>query len=341
MDVLTQAFHLSGWETHHLMFPNVFYSVRNTVPFETGVKQLKSREILLPYVDSLMKRIPRFLFKRIQTNHCRSVSSVDWNQYDAIVLESGKPLFLQDLIPEDKILIYRQSDSVRYILGENPDYIALEDTFLLKAHHILVPSTRYKETLPSESIAKAQVIHNGVEEIDDSHFSSPYEVNTKNAIYIGLTPLHRDTVVSICRENPDISFHYFGKGLRNFSPRLRKNLKNLHDHGFVPAKEFLPFLKFADMFIFPFKPTKNFKSIGITTKYYRAMKYGLPIISYRMDSKEDFTGLEIDFCDTVQEFNSKVREIGDTKPKRKYNFSWERIKAKNILRAYREFVETL
>ncbi len=63
MDVLTECFEESGWETTHLTFPNVFYTVKKTERFETKVNEVISKKAFFPYVDSAMSWFPRYIFK--------------------------------------------------------------------------------------------------------------------------------------------------------------------------------------------------------------------------------------------------------------------------------------
>ena len=337
MDVLTNAFAESGWKTHHLMFPKVLYSVR--MPVSPAVHQLRGRLLLLPYIDRFMHGIPTYLFHRFVKTHRRSVSHVDWTCYDVVVLESGKPLFLLDSIPEGTRLVYRQSDSVRLILGKNPDYIALEDRIIRQAEDIIVPNERFRRALSEDCRSKTSVVPNGVTVPEGGNVESPYAAGSVNAVNIGLYPLDRDVLFRSCRENPGIDFHVFGTGLGRWN--RRQDIPNLKCYGFASAAVFLPYLIHADMFVFPFKYTEREEYYGLTSKYCMAMRFGLPIVSSPRGPKEDFEGLPVDFCANAEEFSRTVGEIGNTRPRRVYNLDWAGLDPVNILALYKKWIAGL
>ena len=342
MDVLTYAFKESGWETHHLQFPNVVYSLKKQGAKPSSVHQFTGRRIWVPYIDSLMKNIPTWCFQRLVAAHRASLCSVvDWSRYDIVVLESGKPLFLLDLIPESTKLIYRQSDSVRLILGKNPDYIELEDRALARADHVLVPKERYRTHFAQDVQNKTAVIENGIALPSNIQCASPYTQGSVNAINIGLYPLDAGTLLHCCRSNPGIRFHIFGTGLKGPMLWKARTHSNLVCHGFALPETFLPYLIHADMFIFPFRNTPREQYYGLTSKYCMAMKFGLPIISSPRGPREDFEGLPIDFCDSRELFSRMVGEIGSSRPRRNYNLDWERIDPDNILATYKKFITEL
>ena len=150
MDVLTECFEELNWDTSHLTFPKVFYTVKKSKRFDTSVKEFISNTALVPYVDSVMYWFPKPLFDIMVQYQRHKASFIDFGAYDCIVLESGKPLFLLDLIPDSTKIIYRQSDSVRYVLGRNKHYIGLEDLVLKRAEKIIVVKERFKNLLDKE-----------------------------------------------------------------------------------------------------------------------------------------------------------------------------------------------
>lgn len=340
MDLFTHAFEESGWETHHLQFPNVFYSLQKTALFTTQVIELKARKILIPYVDSIMKKIPGFVFRWIVKNHQRSVSFIDWHQYDVVVLESGKPLFLLDLIPKSTCLVYRQSDSVREILGKKPDYIALEDRIIRYGHHLVVVKKRFGKLIPKEYQSKVRVIQNGFSIWKTDEAKNPYEEGSVNAVYAGLIDLDWACVQKMCHSNPDIQFHFFGNGLKRI-PRFRiRKIKNLVDHGFVPTSFYMPYVIYANLYTFPFN-RNEMRNVGLTSKFYVAMHYRLPIVTYHIEPKSEFDGLPVDFCDNPEEFAETVKKIAAEKPKRDYSLPWDELKHQACKEKYKKFIDEL
>lgn len=309
MDVLTECFEESDWETHHLQFPNVFYSVSKTRKFTTNVKEFYSGKALVPYVDSVMKWFPRWLFNLMCNYQNNKVKGIRLGDYDYIVLESGKPLFLLNIIPEKTRLIYRQSDSVRHVLGKNKYYIQLEDLIYERAEKIITVKDRFKSLLPKHIQAKTNVIRNGYSIPEELNLENPYAEQSKNAIYVGLTKLDYKTIKTICMENPELDTHIFGACLNKKDLLKLRKLKNFHYYGFQPRDMYLSYIKYADVAIFPFKAWDAMKWVGFTTKYLNFMYYNLPIVSYLTGERSEFEGMGVHFAVDPDDFSKKISDI--------------------------------
>ena len=340
MDLLTLAFENAGWETHHLIFPNVFYTVKKKKTFQTQVVELKAKKTLIPYVDSLMKRLPSWVFQWILQHHKKAVRHINFAQYDAVVLESGKPLFLQDLIPAGCQKIYRQSDSVRLVLGKNPDYIALEDKMIAQSDHVLVVKERFRDSIPQVHQDKVHLIINGFFFPANHDYPNPYPPGSKNAIYVGLTDLDAECILETCKKNPDITFHFFGAGLKRIKRQI-KGLPNLMNHGFTSMAEHLPYLTHATLYVFPFQRNELMSLVGLTSKFYMAMRCQLPIVCYRMEPAEEFKNLPVDFCDSPQEFAETVFQVAQKPTPREYPLPWKKLSRESRLKEYTDFIHLL
>ncbi|MCG8453865.1 MAG: glycosyltransferase [Spirochaetales bacterium] len=340
MDLLTLAFENAGWETHHLIFPNVFYTVKKKKTFQTQVVELKAKKTLIPYVDSLMKRLPSWVFQWILQHHKKAVRHINFAQYDAVVLESGKPLFLQDLIPAGCQKIYRQSDSVRLVLGKNPDYIALEDKMIAQSDHVLVVKERFRDSIPQVHQDKVHLIINGFSFPANHDYPNPYPPGSKNAIYVGLTDLDAECILETCKKNPDITFHFFGAGLKRIKRQI-KGLPNLMNHGFTSMAEHLPYLTHATLYVFPFQRNELMSLVGLTSKFYMAMRCQLPIVCYRMEPAEEFKNLPVDFCDSPQEFAETVFQVAQKPTPREYPLPWKKLSRESRLKEYTDFIHLL
>ena len=341
IDMLTQAFEKAGWVTHHLQFPNVFYSIRKTMTFETRVIEHKARRTIVPYVDSLMKNLPSAIFNQIVRNHQRAVSFIDWSSYDAVVLESGKPLFLLDLIPKTAVLIYRQSDAMREILGRNPDYISLEDRIFRQGNYILMVKERFRKPIAAEDQSKVRVIQHGFSVREKDELENPYKNGKVNAAFAGLPDLDWHSVELMCQTNPEVNFHIFGTGLKRIPRRKIKSLSNLIDYGFVPMSTYQPYLAYADLYVYPFKMNHSMKHIGLTAKFYIAMYYQLPIVCYPIEPMEEFKRLPVDFCSDPVDFADTIKRIAAEKPKREYPLPWDELKYDARMTEYLRFIDEI
>jgi len=309
MDVLTECFEEEDWDTNHLKFPNVFYSVNKSNSFDTKVTEFTSKKALIPYVDGFMKWFPRFLFNLMVKYQQKKASFIDFSKYDYVVLESGKPLFLLDKIPHKTKIIYRQSDSVRHVLGKNRYYIALEDKVYSRATKIIVVKDRFKNLLDSQTQKKVRVIRNGYSFPQDVNLSNPYRGDRKNAIYVGLTKLDAPTLKSICLKNDNLDVHIFGNCITPWDLKKLNKIENFYYHGFEPRDVYLSYIKYADVAIFPFKPWDAMEWVGFTSKYLNFMYFKLPVVSYLTGELSEFDGMGVLFPKDAEEFAVMVKGV--------------------------------
>ena len=341
MDVLTECFEELQWDTNHLIFPNVFYTVKKSTPFNTTVKEFITKKSFFPYVDSVMKSFPNLLFDLMLLYQRQKASFLNFSEYDYIILESGKPLFLLGLIPNTTKIVYRQSDSVRYVLGKNKYYIGLEDEVLQRAEKIIVVKDRFKEILDKKFQEKAQIIRNGYTIPENLNLINPYTVNSLNAIYVGLTKLDVNTLSIICSKIPHLNVHIFGACLTRLDQWRLRNIKNIFYYGFQPKEIYLPYIKYANVAIFPFKDWDGMKWVGFTTKYLNFMYYKLPIVSYLTGEKSEFDGMGVYFAADENDFANTVSKIIESPKKVDSGIDFKFFSHAQRKREYREFINTL
>lgn len=341
MDVLTECFEELNWDTSHLTFPRVFYTVKKSKRFDTSVKEIISNTAFPPYVDSVMYWFPKLLFDIMVQYQRHKASFIDFAAYDCIVLESGKPLFLLDLIPDSTKIIYRQSDSVRYVLGKNKHYIGLEDLILKRAEKIIVVKERFKNLLDKETQKKTHVIRNGFNIPENFTSENPYKDNSLNAIYVGLTKLDVNTLKNICIKITHLNVHIFGSCLTNLDLLKLRNIKNLFYYGFKPKEEYLKYIKYADVAIFPFKDWDGMKWVGFTTKYLNFMYYQLPIVSYLTGDKSEFDGMGVYFASDENDFVEKIVEIIKSPEKVDSGIDFNFYSHTQRIKEYKEFINSL
>lgn len=341
MDVLTGCFDDLNWDTTHLTFPNVFYTVINNEPFNSGVHAIISRRAAIPYIDSIMRWFPKAFFHIMQIYQSSKARFIDFEQFDYIVLESGKPLFLLDLIPDTSKIIYRQSDSVRYILGKNKYYIGLEDKVFERAEKIIVVKERFKNSLAKNIQEKVWVIRNGYTIPKDLKLENPYEPMSVNAIYVGLTKLDVNTLNSICLRNPHLNVHIFGPCLTNMDLWKLKHISNFHFYGFQAKEIYLPYIKFADVAIFPFKQWDGMRWVGFTTKYLNFMYYQLPVVSYLTGDLAEFKGMGVQFASNSDDFADLVAKIIQSPYKIDSGIDFNFFSHEERKKEYKEFIHSL
>jgi glycosyltransferase involved in cell wall biosynthesis len=193
------------------------------------------------------------------------------------------------------------------VLGKGKHYCALEDEVCHRAHSIIIVKEYYKESIPKKDHHKITVIKNGYNIPHDLELENPYNKEL-NAVYVGLTPLDPATLKALCETYHKLSIHIFGSCLRG-----KRNIKNLtslsnfHYHGFSPPSEYLAYLKYADLAIFPFKSWGAMKHVGFTSKFFNYMYFSLPIITYKTGDPSEFTPFNIIIAEKKEDF---IREVG-------------------------------
>ena len=341
MDVLTRCFEEEGWETHHLVFPRVFYTPHVSPPADTKVSCLWAKKSWFPYIDRIMYWMPPFLFHLMKRVNYQTVKNIDFTQYDYIILESGKPLFLMDVIPSDIPLIYRLSDSVRYVLGKNPSYIALEDKIFERGERLIFKKKIYLDFLSEDQKDKSVVIENGMALPSNLNGESSFPEGSKNAVYVGLHRLDRETLEQTLSENRDCAFHIIGPCLGKSSIKSLGKHSNFRYYPFLSKEEYMPLLRDADLAIFPFVRNETMKWFGLTSKFLHFMYFHLPVVSYPTGFPGEFNDLPVEFAADKVEFSRKVTRILEKGEKVDYNLDFSYYSQESRDREYKKFIGSL
>lgn len=337
IDILTEALGEGEYQVTHLFFPNVWYNANRSEDFDTPVRLIRGRKVRLPYVDKVMKWLPKFAFEWIKNSNAKTVD-LDFSQFDAVVLESGKPMFLLDRIPESVRIIYRQSDSVRYALGEGKWYIDLEERVMDRADHIIVIKPTYQADLSPEQKAKSVIIRNGFNPPTKTD-SKPGALNTGkiNAVYMGLAPLDFPAVNYLVQNHPEVHFHILGQAFSKKQNRQLEAQGNFTYHGFVPAHVYNPILQYSDFAFIPYGQVKAISWMGFTSKYMNYMFFGLPILSFPTGRPGDFGDIPVKFVKNAQEMSQAIQALGPSPERLDYRFDFSHYSKVAIKKDYREF----
>ena len=344
MDVLTQAFEIEGWDVHHLTFPRVFYTPDIKAPPDKGIRCIQPPRARVPYVDRYMWWLPRRIFEAIRKHNVRTLrGAVDFKKYDIIVLESGKPLFLLPEIHKAGIsdrLVYRQSDSVRLVLGRGKWYRDLEDRAFQVSSRIILKKKLYEDFIPEKFRTNAVTVENGMALPDETDAGAPFTPGSQNAVYVGLHALDAETLQKLLSDFPDVIFHIIGPCLRSHQKRRLKRFTNFKFTRFLPKEEYMPMLRHADLAIFPFVQTENMKWFGLTSKFLHFMYFQLPIVSFPTGLPGEFKDLPVHFANSRQDFIDHVRRALDEKPV-VYNIDFEYYSPQSRMDEYRAVVRNL
>lgn len=341
MDVLTNCFEEEGWDVDHLTYPRAFYTPSVKAPENTSVNRLKAKKSKFPYIDRIMFWFPKFLFNWVKSINNLSTKCIDWSKYDYIVLESGKPLFLMDVIPEEMPIIYRLSDSVQLVLGRNKYYKAIEQKVFERSNKMIFKKEVYKTFLTDQQKEKTTVIENGMVIPKDLSLTSPYTADSKNAVYVGLHQLDFITVKSLVEECRECNFHIIGPCLHKNQVKKLSSNKNFFYYPFLSKEEYMPMLRDATLAIFPFRRTESMKWFGLTSKLLHFMYFNLPIVLFPTGVEGEFDGIPVRFANSESEFVAEVKKVLTDNKKINYDIDFDYYSGESRMKEYKSFIRTL
>jgi len=341
MDVLTSCFEEEGWDVSHFTFPRVFYTPKVKPPEGTSVKCFFAKKSIIPYVDRYMHWLPHFLFNFVKFTNNRSARKMDFSLYDVIVLESGKPLFLMDIIPDHIPIVYRLSDSVQFVLGKNKWYHQLEKDVFEKSFRMIFKKEVYRSNLLWHQKKKTTIIENGMvipENLDEQRV---FPEDSINGVYVGLHPLDFSTLAALLAFNQDTQFHIIGPCLTHREIRKLSIYQNFHYYSFLTKEKYMPLLRDADFALFPFKRTESMKWFGLTSKFLHFMYFHLPIISYPTGHEGEFEGIPVIFAQSIEDFVAKTAKVIEQKEKIEYPINFTYYSSSNRKKEYKDFIRKL
>lgn len=341
MDVLTNCFDEEGWRVDHLTFPRMYISPNVSPPADTSVNCIYADKTFFPYIDRLMYWFPKVLFDLVKFINNNKAKKVDFSQYDLIVLESGKPLFLMDIIPENIPLVYRLSDSVRYVLGKNKHYQNLENTIFERSQKMIFKKKIYKTFLQAHQQKKVSVIENGMAIPENLDPKPSFPINTLNAVYVGLHQLDYPTLKGLLIDRDDCHFHIIGPCLLKSQVKRLEAFSNFHYFPFLSKEKYMPMLRDASIAIFPFKRSDKMKWFGLTSKFLHFMYFQLRIISYPTGYEGEFKELPVLFADSKQDFISLTRKALNETKKVQYNIDFLYYSSDSRKNEYKEFIKKI
>ena len=219
---------------------------------------------------------------------------------DVVFLESGTGICFFDAIrranARARIVYFRRDrlDTVR----ASTHLIALEQRLARSCDLVLVNAQRMADDLPS-GISLAYVPQG----IDTAAFDqcnvSPYPHGSRNAVAVGNMLFDKAAISDMARHNPDVAFHLFGKGMSGNYPA------NVNVYGERPFAEIIPYIKFADIGIAPYRMTEN--ELYLAQSSLKLQQYAycrLPVLApdllsgvrdnivpYRQTGEDDWTGV--------------------------------------------------
>lgn len=284
IDNITSYFIEENYDVSHLVFGiNSFKKIIKTEKIKIEkFQQLFSKSSYFSYLGIMGKYFPNFFLKYIIKKTIETVKDIDFKKFDLIILETGKPLFLLDIIPKEIPLVIRISDSIEMAFGyKRKIFKILENKAINRSRMVLVVNEEMKKKY--KQIDKVLIWKNGFNrELEGAHFDKH---NEKIITYMGLAKIDYKLLDFLAKKNNDLKFYIIG-------PHKRKKLnENIIFKGYLSEKEYKDIFRKSICILLPYgKETINkIKEGGLSSKLYVAMDLGKPILTaqYGTIAKDD------------------------------------------------------
>ena len=340
IDIITQALLDMDMNVTHLTFPSKEAFLKGNKNFtQLGIKGRK-----IAYYERIMKNFPKNITQYFINQTIKPLKNFNFSDYDYIILESGKPIFLIDIIPKNIPIVYRQSDSVEFIISKNSLFHLYEKKLIERSQKVITVNRYFYNNLKNIYGEKICLITNGFDLNEEKQITlkNPYkeEKNIK-ALYFGLFPLSFEDVSHVLKKFKHITFYFIGPKL--FTKKEQKKLfknENFKYLGYMKNENIQSYIKYSDFIFIPYKDSYKLNYSGLTSKYLLAMYYEKPIISKKIGLIDDFKNTEVMF---YEDFVSLDNFIGKMKKDYKiiYKINFNIFNKNNKILEYKIFFENL
>jgi len=336
IDIITEALLDMDMSVAHLTFPSKESFLKNDKNFtQLGIKGRK-----IAYYERIMKNFPKNITQYFINQTIKPLKNFNFSDYNYIILESGKTIFLIDLIPDKVPIIYRQSDSVKYVISKNTLFQNYENKVINKSQFILTVNSFFYEELKKEFPTKIKLIRNGINIPRDTVLSNPYKDGEKiKALYFGLFPLDYKDVLYAVAKFQKTDFHFIGPRIfSKFELNTLKKYPNFFYHGHQDNKTINSFLKYADFVFIPYKNSYKLRYFGLTSKYLISMYYNKPIISKKIGLINEFKDLNVLFYENKDELDKCLKKVKKDYQVF-YNLDFNKFSKEEKIKEYKDFFE--
>ena len=197
------------------------------------------------------------LFFRFYGNVLPQLLKDELQSADIVLFEGGTSICFFDAIRRNNKntrIVYFRRDDLQSI-GASRFLRDVERRIAPLCDGVCVPSPDMSEQLPDD--AKVTYLPQGVDKrIFDACDTSPYPMNTRNAVVVGDMLFDKAAVTAMAKAAPHVRFHLFGARISGTFPG------NVTVYGERSFAETVPFIKFADFGIAPYKLTSRERYIA-------------------------------------------------------------------------------
>jgi 2-beta-glucuronyltransferase len=242
--------------------PNIF-----SIVMDEWLHPISSRSGIISFLTSpnliqYGKRIPRQVQERVVDS-------------DVVLIECGYGVayfdYLKKICNKAKF-IYFATDPLTQV-GLRKEFEVIEMNSITKFDLVRVASEKLAERFPKQT--KLVVIPQGLDKnVFDNANISPYKMDRKNFVSIGDMSFDYNSIVTMAKLMPQADFHIFGADIPDEFP------SNITVYGEIDFDKLVPFIKFADVGIMPYKMDTEMEYLTKTSLKFLQYSYcGLPIVT--------------------------------------------------------------
>ena len=305
IDTITSYFIEKGWKVSHLVFG--VNSLKRSMKTEKikidKFQQLFSKLSYFSYLGIMGKYFPDFLLKYIIRKTNETAKYIDFNEFNLIILETGKPLFLLNIIPKNIPLVIRVSDPIEYSFGNRRKlFEKLEKEAIERASLTLIAHEKlrkfYKKEFTNTILWKTG--------FDETRIIKQDVKNNDSIVYMGNTGVDYELLKYLAIKNKEIKFYIIGNHKKK---KLEKNIIFL---GYLDSTKYVELINKSKCFFMPFNDyeVERLKMLGMTSKFYTALTLGKAILTRKYGSiQKDNKDLNIFTYDNFEEADFKLKFI--------------------------------
>ncbi len=197
------------------------------------------------------------------------------NDSDIVLIECGYGVAYFDTLKKlckNTKFIYFATDPLSQV-GLRKEFETIEQEVVHKFDLVRVASRELGERFDKNT--KLTIIPQGLDKsVFDNTKESPYLNDTVNFVSIGDMSFDFESILVMAKLKPEFSFHIFGANIPGDYP------KNITIYGEMDFNKLVPYIKFADVGIMPYKMSTHMAYLTKTSLKFLQYSYcGLPIVT--------------------------------------------------------------
>lgn len=255
-----------------------------------------------------------------------TVPRIKFENYDAVIVESGKCVFFYDILSKINIpIIYRQSDSIELIGSKNPLFINDEHRLIELSDLTLVVNNNvlnyYQQKYPKYA-NKMIVWESGFCVPENFSVKVAHDKLQHTAIYFGIYPIDIELLVKVAKKTPNVHYIIIGPDISTkTSQTVTQECPNVEFRGFTPQEEALPLIANCSVAIMPYVNGRVHEYSYLTSKFLLCMYFGVPIVTVDYGLLKKLASYGIHVAKDADEFADYILQLTKDSTKKRYNYN--------------------